>query len=463
MNPQDIVKAINMLCEEKGLPKDAVSSTIEMALAAAYRKDFGSKQQNIRVNLNSDTAEFEVYDIKTVVETEKDEDPESEDELVRFTNKEGEEEIRKFNPKVDITLEEAKKIDDTSEIGSEIKTKLEVPGDFGRMAAQTAKQVIIQRLREAERDTIFKEFKGREGEIISGIVHRVEGRTVIIDLGRTTGILPLFEQIRGETYRTGARIKLLILEVKSTPKGPEVILSRVNSKIVEHLFETEVPEIASGAVEIKAIAREAGSRTKIAVVAHEENIDPIGSCVGQRGTRVQTIMNELGGEKIDIIEYKEDIKDFLAQALSPAKIHHVDIIDEKEKRAKVHVKELSLAIGKGGQNVRLAAKLTGWKIDIVELGNEEIVEFDSAEPGDAEVVEKEEGGIEVKDKEKAESDAEEEPDEKQEEPESEEKKDEPSVDEQKSEENGSEDVLAPAEDATEGEPELSGEAAEDKK
>ncbi len=364
----DILKAIKNLCDEKGISMEAVISTIELALAAAYRKDFGSKQQNIKVVFDPETADFEVFDVKTVVEIEI--DPETEEPVVRFVNEEGEEETRKFNPKAEIVLEEAKGIDPNAEIGGEVKVKLEVPGAFGRMAAQTAKQVIIQRIREAERDTIYEEYKGKEGEMLSGVVQRVEGVTVMLDFGKAVAVLPISEQMRGEYCRLGQRMKVVVLEVRLTPKGPEIIVSRAHPKLVEKLFEAEVPEIASGTVEVKAIAREPGSRTKIAVMAHEQNIDPIGSCVGQRGNRVQTVMNELGGEKIDIIEYREDTEGYLAQALSPAKIHHVEITDSAAKEAKVYVKELSLAIGKGGQNVRLAAKLTGYKIDIVEYGAE---------------------------------------------------------------------------------------------
>jgi len=363
----DILKAIKNLCDEKGISMEAVISTIELALAAAYRKDFGSKQQNIKVVFDPATADFDVFDVKIVVETEL--DPETGEPMVRFVNEE-EEETRKFNSKIEITLEDARAIDPDAVIEGEVKVRLEVPRAFGRMAAQTAKQVIIQRIREAERDTIYEEYKGQEGAMLSGVVQRVEGVTVMIDFGKAIAVLPISEQMRGEYCRLGQRMKVVVLEVRLTPKGPEIIVSRAHPKLVEKLFEAEVPEIASGTVEIKAIAREPGSRTKIAVMAHEQNIDPIGSCVGQRGNRVQTVMNELCGEKIDIIGYREDIESYLAQALSPAKVHHVEITDHAAKEAKVYVKELSLAIGKGGQNVRLAAKLTGYKIDIVEYGAE---------------------------------------------------------------------------------------------
>src|SRR3989338_5295832 len=248
-----------------------------------------------------------------------------------------------------------------------------MPGDFGRMAAQTAKQVIIQKLRETERETIFQEFKQREGEILVGTVQRREGNLVLIDLGRTTALLPPEEQIRNENYTPGGHFKVYILSVNQTTKGPEIIVSRSHPEIVKKLFALEIPEIASGVVQVKAISREAGSRTKIAVATDQENIDPIGSCIGQRGARIQTIISELKGEKVDIIKYSEDPKEFIANALSRAKITEIKI-NEAEKTAVVKVREdqLSLVIGRWGQNVRLAARLTGWKIDIVSDAGKKI-------------------------------------------------------------------------------------------
>ena len=251
-------------------------------------------------------------------------------------------------------------------VGDIIETKLGVPEEYGRMAAQTAKQVIVQRLREAERDHIFNEYKDKEGELVLGTIQRKEGRRIIVDLGKASAILPMEEQIRTERYNVGARLNFFIVEVRIGNKGPEIILSRTHPEIVKELFATEVPEIAAGTVEIKSISREAGSRSKIAVMAHDENIDPVGSCVGQRGSRVQTVINELGGEKIDIIEWDDDIKKFISNSLSPAEIEGITL-DKETKIASVQVadNQLSLAIGRNGQNVRLAAKLTGWKIDIV--------------------------------------------------------------------------------------------------
>lgn len=365
----EIQDAIQQICEEKNISVESVLATIEAALAAAYRKDFGQKSQNIKVNFDLDTNKMEVFDVKTVVEDMDLE--ELEKERAEFLAKKeageamDEEALRKFNPKTEIMLAEAREIKAKAKVGDEIKTKLEVPSEFGRMAAQTAKQVIIQRLREAEREVVFEEFKGKQGTLVNGIVQRREGRLVFVDVGHTLAILPPEEQIYGENYGLGARLKFLILAVESTVKGPEIRVSRTHPDIVKELFKTEVPEIESGAVEIKAVAREAGSRSKVAVFSNEDNIDPVGSCVGQRGTRVQTVIAELGGEKIDIIEWSKNPSKFIASALSPAKVESLKL-DEERKIATVKVKEdqLSLAIGREGQNVRLAARLTEWKIDI---------------------------------------------------------------------------------------------------
>jgi len=403
----DLTNAIKQICDEKGLSYEAVIQTIESALAAAYRKDFGEKNQNIKVEFDPETAKSKVFDVKTVVEDmpEEDDDMSSDISTAKDTkstskdkdkenknkeenkNEEGEkeEEKRRFNPKTEIQLSDAKLIKKTAKVGDEIKTKLPIPDAYGRMAAQTAKQVIIQKLREAEREMIFNEFKSKEHEVISGVVQRREGRVVLVDLGKTVGILLADEQIQSEKYRPGERIKVYVKEVNITPKGPEIILSRTSEEILKKVFYLEIPEISNGLVEIKAVAREAGSRAKVAVAATGENVDPIGSCVGQRGARIQTIISELGGEKIDIIEYNEDAAKFIANALAPAKILSVEI-KEKEKKALVKVAEdqLSLAIGKDGQNVRLAARLTGWKIDIAGEKGDKIV-IESAEKNAADV------------------------------------------------------------------------------
>ena len=281
----------------------------------------------------------------------------------------------KFNPEKHILLEEAKKVNKKIKVGDELVTELETHTEFGRIAAQTAKQVVIQRLREAERSAIYEEFKKKEGEIISGVIQRKEGPLVFIDIGKTNGILTTMEQVPGENYRIGSRLRFLILKVDETPRGPVVVLSRSHPKLVYGLFGMEVPEIDSGAVEVKAIAREAGSRTKIAVTSKESGVDPIGSLVGQKGVRVQTVINELAGEKIDIILWSDKVAEFIANSFSPAKVLDVKILDEDKKHALVEVSDdqFSLAIGKRGQNVRLAAKLTGWKIDV--RSPKEAIEF----------------------------------------------------------------------------------------
>lgn len=410
----DIAAAIKAICEEKGLSYDAVITTIESALAAAYRKDYGKKNQNIVVKFDPEIGKSKVFDIKEVVEDMPEEEESDEDvEIVETSHgasaekkteekaekkKEDdkkkdksedkkkdkkdekelpsveageEEEERKFNPKTEMQISDAKLIKKTAKIGDEIKMKLEVPEEYGRMAAQTAKQVIIQRLREAEREMIFNEFKEKENEVISGVVQRREGKVVLIDLGKSVGILTSEEQIYGEQYRSGDRIKIFVKEVNLKPKGPEILLSRTTDEILKKVFYLEIPEISNGLIELKKVAREAGFRSKVAVWSDSDNVDPIGSCVGQRGARIQTIINELGGEKVDIIQYDEDTVKFISNALSPAKITNIEL-NEEEKKAVVSVSgdQLSLAIGKGGQNARLAAKLTGWKIDITEIKEE---------------------------------------------------------------------------------------------
>ncbi|OHA56915.1 MAG: transcription termination factor NusA [Candidatus Vogelbacteria bacterium GWA1_51_14] len=283
-------------------------------------------------------------------------------------SEEGSEEETKvrFNEEHHLWLEDARKIKKDAQVGDELTFPLETKDDFGRIAAQTAKQVIIQRLREAEKDSVLEEFGNREGEIVSGTVHKIERGNVFIDVGRTTAILPYEEQVRGEFYRQGERIKAYLYLVEDTPRGVTLRLSRTNPKLVEKLFATEAPEVASGTVEIKAIAREAGARTKLAVTSHDPSVDPVGSMVGQRGSRVNTVIQELAGEKIDIIEWSDNPVQFIEHALSPAKASDINL-NEEQKMATVTVPpdQFSLAVGKGGQNVRLAARLTGWKIDIV--------------------------------------------------------------------------------------------------
>lgn len=386
---KQFTSAIKQISEEKGIPEASVLETIEAAIAAAYKRDYGKKGQIIKAKLDTESGDLVMTQLHYVVEGADEEgyltgtlptkvmeekpDPQDFDSRSR-RNEYRETEISeegdiikiKYNPEKHLLLEEAKKKSKKVKVGDEIITKLETHTDFGRIAAQTAKQVIIQRLREAEREAIFAEFKGREGEIISGVVQRKEGQLVFVDLGKTNGLLIPIEQIPTDNYRISQRFRFMILKVEETPRGPVVLLSRSHPKLVLGLFKVEVPEIDSGSVEVKAIAREAGSRTKIAVTSKEEGVDPIGSLVGQKGVRVQTVINELSGEKIDIILWSDKAKDFISNSFSPAKVLDVIIIDESRRHALVEVSDdqFSLAIGKKGQNVRLAAKLTGWKIDV---------------------------------------------------------------------------------------------------
>jgi len=394
----EIVSAIKQICEEKGLSYDAVITTIESALAAAYRKDYGEKNQNIKVEFDPETSKTKVYDIKTVVEDLPEQPEEAEAvegeaslEAVAPTEaplstegssltEEQEAEIRRFNPKTEIQLSEAKLLKKKYKVGDEIRTDLPPQEDYGRMAAQTAKQVIIQRLREAERDMVLSEFKDKEHEVITGVVQRREGRVVLVDLGKAIGLILPEDQIKNERYSTGNRIKVYVKEVSSSSRGPEILLSRSADEVLRKVFYLEIPEVSNGLIEIKAVAREAGSRAKVAVLALSDNIDPIGSCVGQRGARIQTIIREIGGEKIDIIEYSDNPEEFIANSLSPAKIEFVDLNESLRKATvKVSADQLSLAIGKNGQNVRLAARLTGWKIDIIDTENQSAVQASSEE------------------------------------------------------------------------------------
>jgi len=379
MDLKALQAALQQLETEKGVSKDKIIATIEDALSAAYKKDFGKKSQIVHAKFNPESGEMSFAQAKYVVDesmlkTEDDTSDENEEEEVKEV-KEGEIKKIRFNPEHHIMLEEAKKIKKNAKAGDEITFPLETKENFGMIAAQTAKQVIIQRIREAEKESIYGEFKKRQGEIISGIVQRMEGGNVFVDLGRATAILPKEEQIRGERYRIGERTRALLFLVEETHRGINLFLSRSHPKFIAKLFELEIPEISNGAVEIKNIAREAGSRSKIAVVSKQEGIDPVGSCVGQKGVRISTIISELGGEKIDIIEWSDNPEELIGNALSPAKIIEVKV-NEKTREAEVTVDEdqLSLAIGKMGQNVRLAAKITGWKIDIKSKAGEVVAQ-----------------------------------------------------------------------------------------
>lgn len=415
MDNTSIKAAIKQICAEKGLSEESVIETINSALAAAYRKDFGDKMQNIVAEFDLETGKVKVFDAKEVVEDLTPEELaelealKQERERIKEAIAKGEitadelkkkreeraseepaedggegEEKRRFNPRIQIQLKDAQAIDAKCQIGEIVKTELEIPGDFGRMAAQTAKQVIIQKLREAERSVVYQDYKDKEGLIVNAMVHKFDGKNVIVDLDRTTALLPPNEQIRGERYRVGDRVKVYIVSVMLSTRGPEIIVSRAHPDIVKMLFRLEIPEIASGVIEIKGIAREAGGRTKVAVFTEDESIDPIGSCIGQRGARIQTIIHELNGEKVDIIEYSDNPVKFIANALLPAKVTRVEI-DEKEKAAAVTVPQdqLSLTIGRAGQNVRLASKLTGWRINIKEQETGKEIEAEApAEPSE---------------------------------------------------------------------------------
>ncbi len=329
--------AITQLSAEKNLPKEVVIAAVETALVSAYRKDDFAANQNISVKINPTSGKVEVWAEKTVAEQVAD-------------------------SRCEISLDEALRIKPDVQIGETLMVEA-TPRNAGRIAAQTAKQVILQRLHEAEHSAIFEEYAGREGNIINGLVQRIEPRQIFIDLGRTEAILPAPEQIPNERYRLGQRLKVDILEVVRTNKGPRVVLSRSHPDLLHRLFEIEVPEIFNGTVELKSIAREAGYRSKVAVAAHQEGVDPIGCCVGLRGIRIQNIVNELNGEKIDVVAWSPDTSVFITNALSPAQVLRVGLNDESATVV-VPDKQLSLAIGKQGQNVRLAAKLTGWRIDI---------------------------------------------------------------------------------------------------
>jgi N utilization substance protein A len=374
--------ALEQLEEERKIPKEKILDAIEQAMAAAYKKDYGKKGQIIRSKFDLETGKTDFYQVKIVVDetiaildTSPKPSPERRGSPFPFQGKAGDEveysvknpddERVHFNAEHHILLEDAKKIKKGVELNDEVVFPLEAKEDYGRIAAQTAKQVIIQKIREAERTSITDEYGTKEGEIIGGIVQKVERGNVYIDFNRATGILSAEEQIPGEFFQRGQRVRTFLYRVEDTPRGINLRLSRTHPKFIEKLFAMEAPEIQNGVVEIKSTAREAGARSKIAVFSNDEHIDPVGSCVGQKGTRVNTITQELSGEKIDIIPWSSDAKIFVANALSPAKVMSIEL-DEKEHKAMIEVADdqLSLAIGKGGQNVRLAAKLTGWRIDI---------------------------------------------------------------------------------------------------
>ena len=392
MDIKSFKAALGQIAEERGISPEKVIETIEAAIATAYKKDYGEKGQKIKAKFNPISGDVKFWQVKLVVDTEMlytDEELEEMQEnkvIPQDEARAGEEPPKKyvFNEEKHIMLADAKKDYPKIKVGEEIEIPLASKQDYGRIAAQTAKQVILQKIREAEKETVSAEYRSKEGEIISGIVQRIEGHTVFIDIGKTLGLLNREEQIPGEFYRPGQRLKLYILKVEETPKGSVVMLSRAYPKLVSRLFELEVPEVAAGTVVIKAIAREPGFRTKIAVTSNEEGVDPIGACVGQRGTRIMAVINELGGEKIDVIMWEEKPEKFIASALSPAKIIGVKVEDKNTATVFVPEDQLSLAIGKDGRNVRLAAQLTGWKVDIkpTEVAPEEVEGEPAESPAD---------------------------------------------------------------------------------
>ncbi|MDF2636005.1 MAG: NusA antitermination factor [Pelosinus sp.] len=334
----EFMQAFEQLGKEKGIAPEILFEAIEAALISAYKRNFSSAQ-NVRVSLERTTGEFHVYARKTVVEVVTD-------------------------SRLEIDLSEARLLDIRYDLEDIVEVEV-TPKNFGRIAAQTAKQVVVQRIREAERGIIYDEFSNRESDILTGIVQRIEQKNVFIDLGKAEAILAPSEQIAGEIYKHGDRLKTYIIEVKKTTKGPQILVSRTHPGLLKRLFELEVPEIHDGVVEIKSVAREPGLRSKFAVYSRDENVDPVGACVGHKGMRVQSIVNELKGEKVDIVKWNTDPAKYIANALSPAKVVSVEINEvEKISRVVVPDYQLSLAIGKEGQNARLAAKLTGWKIDI---------------------------------------------------------------------------------------------------
>src|SRR5213082_1697473 len=339
----ELYNTIDALSKEKGIDPQIVVSAVEDAIVVATRKYYKT-QENLRAELDKDTGKINAFAVKTVVET-----PEQVED-----------------PNLQITVEDARKVDPALEVGGELLIPKVTEGILGRIAAQLAKQVIFQKVREAERDTVYNEYIGRVGEIVNATVKRVEGPDVIFDVGKAESRMPRKEQSRLESFAIGERVRVVILRVEKASKGPQVVVSRAAPELVQHLFQTEVPEIYDGTVVIRAIAREAGERTKIAVMSKDKDVDAVGACVGMKGMRVQSIIRELRGEKIDIIEYHEDAVTFAEKALQPAKVSRVTVVDSAEKHLEVIVDDtqLSLAIGKKGQNVRLAAKLLGWKIDI---------------------------------------------------------------------------------------------------
>lgn len=372
MDLKSLTAAAEQIAAEKGIKPEQVLNAIEAAIAAAYKREYRKRSEIVKAKINTKTGQMEFWQIKIVVDPSQvkmvsEEEAASEGGEPRPEEASGREEetLVRFNPDRHIFPDEARKVKPDAQVGEEIPFPLEAQADFGRIAAQTAKQVILQNLREAERTSIREEFSSKEGEIVSGVIQRFERGNVYVDLGRAIGVMFHNECIPGEHYRVGERLRFYVLAVQEPDaRRPAIVLSRSHPKFINKLFELEVPEIADGSVEIKVIARESGSRTKVAVASKVEGVDPVGSAVGQRGTRIMAVTNELGNEKIDVIEWSDDVAKFIGNSLSPAKVKLVEVSPRREAKVLVPEDQLSLAIGKGGQNVRLAAKLTGWKIDV---------------------------------------------------------------------------------------------------
>ncbi len=366
MDLKTLASAVNQIAEERGIEPKEVLVGIEEAIAAAYKKQYRERSEIVKSKFDLKTGALKFWQVKIVVDetTVRMEETAPGEIAPRSFEPGQEEEMPRYNPSRHILLNEAKKIKKDAVLGEELEFPLEEHGDFGRIAAQTAKQVILQKLKESEREAVRAEFQGKEGEIISGVIQRFDRGNVYVDLGRAIGIMFSNECIPGEHYRISERLRFIVLAVQEDAKLPGIILSRSHPKFVVKLFEMEVPEIAEGTVEIKEMAREAGHRTKVAVYSKEEKVDPVGSLVGQRGMRVMAVTNELGNEKIDIIEWAPETEKFIANSFSPAKVISVEILPRREARVFVAEDQLSLALGKGGENVRLAAKLTGWKLDV---------------------------------------------------------------------------------------------------
>ena len=375
MNSKEFKNAIDLIVKEKGISKDVIIEAMQLALTSAYKKNYHSLS-NVRVDVNGDTGEVHVYSFKTVVPDNYEEleewdllnEQEAKDKEENEENADEEVEEKEpfiFDERIHIPLTEAREIVPNIEVGETIEEEV-TPKDFGRVAAATAKQVVVQKIREAERNTIIEEFSDKQDEMISGIVEMEDARNYYINLGRTQGILPKSEIIPGETIKMGSSIKVYVSKVENGSKGPLILLSRTHYGFIKRLFELEIPEINEGLILVYSVARDAGNRTKIAVYSENPNIDPVGSCIGERGSRIANILNELHGEKIDIVPYNKDVSKFIENALSPAKNLHVFVTDEKKKEALVVVDNdnLSLAIGRKGINVKLASRLTHYKIDV---------------------------------------------------------------------------------------------------